>query len=129
MVYSTRRFVVCLTVCHFALVFFSPFSIEITSLGEERANLSAFRTFVRFVLVWICRFPLPLGVWEGLRFVIVALPGLFSYLFFGKQASPTMPMGLNEGNIGRSVCPGFGKSTYGASLVKTSETILETATL
>ena len=60
---------------------FSPFSIAITSLGEERANLSAFRTFVRFVLVWICRLPLPLRVWEGLRFVIVALPGLFSYLF------------------------------------------------
>ena len=60
---------------------FSPFSIAITSLGEERANLCAFRTFVRFVLVWICRFPLPFGVWEGLRFVIVALPGLFSYLF------------------------------------------------
>ena len=51
-------------------------------VGEERANLSAFRTFVRFVLVWICRFPLPLGVWEGLRFVIVALPGLFSLPFF-----------------------------------------------
>ena len=33
------------------LFFFSPFSIAITSLGEERANLSAFRTFVRFVLV------------------------------------------------------------------------------
>ena len=82
MVYSTRRFVVCLSVCHFVLVFFSPFSIAITSLGEERANLSAFRTFVRFVLVWICRFPLPLGVWEGLRFVIVVLPGLFTYLFF-----------------------------------------------
>ena len=62
-------------------MFFSPFSIVITSLGDERANLSAFRTFVRFVLVWICRFPLPLGVWEGLWFVIVALPGLFSYLF------------------------------------------------
>ena len=44
-------FVVCLSVCHFVLVFFSPFSIAITSLGEERANLSAFRTFVRFVLV------------------------------------------------------------------------------
>ena len=82
MVYSTRRFVVCLSVCHFVLVFFSPFSIAITSLVEERANLSAFRTFVRLVLVWICRFPLPLGVWEGLQFVIVALPGLFSYLFF-----------------------------------------------
>ena len=75
------RFVVCLTMCHFVLVFFCPFSIAITSLGEERVNLSAFRTFVRFVLVWICRFPLPLGVWEGLRFLIVALPGLFSYLF------------------------------------------------
>ena len=79
--YSTRRFVVCLSVCHFVLVFYSPFSIAITSLGEERASLSAFRTFVRFVLLWICRFPLLLGVWEGLRFVIVALPGLFSYLF------------------------------------------------
>ena len=28
--------------CHFVLVFFSPFSIAITSLGEERANLGAF---------------------------------------------------------------------------------------
>ena len=63
-------------------MFFSPFIIAITSLGEERANLSAFRTFVRFVLVLICWFPLPLGVLEGLRFVIVALPGLFSYPFF-----------------------------------------------
>ena len=62
--------------------FFSPFSIAITSLGEKRANLSAFRTFVRFVLVWFCRFPRPLGVRKGMRFVIVAFPGLFSYTFF-----------------------------------------------
>ena len=82
MVYSTRRFVLCLILCYFILVFFSPFSIAITSLGEERANLSAFRTFVCFVLIWFCQFPLSLGVWEGLWFVIVALPGLFSYLFF-----------------------------------------------
>ena len=82
MVYSTRRFVLCLTLCYFVLVFFSPISIAITSFDEERANLSAFRTFVRFALVLVCLFPLPLGVWEGLRFVIVALPGLFSYLFF-----------------------------------------------
>ena len=68
--------------------FFSPFSIAITSPGEERANLSAFRTFVRFVLVWICRFPLPLGVWEGLQFVIVALPGLFSYPFLSNIYRP-----------------------------------------
>ena len=80
-IYSTRRCVLCLTLCYFVLVFFSPFSIAITSLGEERANLSAFRTFVRFALVWFCLFPLPLGVWEGLRFVIVALSGLFSYCF------------------------------------------------
>ena len=65
MVYSTRRFVVCLSVCHFVLVFFSPFSIAITSLGEERANLSAFRTFIRFVLVWICRFLFLLGSGKG----------------------------------------------------------------
>ena len=64
------------------LCFFSPFSIAITSLGEARANLSAFRTFVPFALVWFCLFPLPLGVWEELQFVIVALAGLFSYLFF-----------------------------------------------
>ena len=36
--------------------------------------------------VWICPFPLPLGVWEGLRFVIVALPGRFSYLFLFYEA-------------------------------------------
>ena len=30
------EFVLCLTFCHFVLVFFSPFSITITSFGEER---------------------------------------------------------------------------------------------
>ena len=35
-VYSTRRFVLCLTLCHFVFVFFSPFSIKFYSLGEER---------------------------------------------------------------------------------------------
>ena len=76
-----RRFVLCRTLCHFVLVFFSPFSIAVTSLGEERAYLSAFRTFGRFERVWFCLYPIPLGVWEGLRFAIVTLPGLFSYLF------------------------------------------------
>ena len=59
-VYSTRRFVVCLSVCHFVLVFFGPFSIAIASLagvgrgGGGRcggSGLGAFRAFVRFVLV------------------------------------------------------------------------------
>ena len=36
MVYSARRFVLCLTLRYFVLVFFIPFSIAITSLGEER---------------------------------------------------------------------------------------------
>ena len=66
MVHSTRRFVLNLALCYFVLAFFSPFSIAITSLGEERANLSAFRTFVRYALVWFCLFPLLLDVWEGL---------------------------------------------------------------
>ena len=35
-VYSTRRFVLRLALCFFVIVFFSPFSIAITSLGEER---------------------------------------------------------------------------------------------
>ena len=75
MVYFTRRLVLILAWCY--LVFLS---IAITSLGEERTNLSAFRTFVRFALVWFCLFPLSLGIWEGLWFVTVALPGL-SYTF------------------------------------------------
>ena len=79
LVFSTRRFVLSLALCYFVLAFFSPFSILTTSLGEERANLSAF-------LFWFCLFPLPLGVWEGLRLVIVALldfsPTLFSYMAF-----------------------------------------------
>ena len=78
----------------FLLLFFflSPFSIAITSLVEERAKLSAFRTFVRFLPVWICRFPLPLSVWEELRFVIVTLLGLFSYLFFFQfDQAPGLP--------------------------------------
>ena len=33
------------------LCFLVLYSIAIISLGEERANLGAFRTFVRFVLV------------------------------------------------------------------------------
>ena len=49
---------------------FSHFSIAITSLGEERANLSASRIFVGFAFVWFCLFPVPLGVWEGLWFTI-----------------------------------------------------------
>ena len=70
-----------IALCYFVLVFFSPFSIAITLLGEERAKLSAFRTFVRFAHIWFFLFLLPLGIWDRLRLVIVALPGL-SFTFF-----------------------------------------------
>ena len=69
----------------FFLVVFSPFSIAITSLGEERANLSAFRTFVRFVLVWICRFPLPLWVWGD-----CGTPRTFLILFLVYVSKPEL---------------------------------------
>ena len=39
---NVRGFIKCLNLCHFVLVFFIPFSIAITSLGEERANLVLF---------------------------------------------------------------------------------------
>ena len=40
-------------------------------------------------------FPLfKVGVWEGLRFVIVALPGLFSYLFFESESDQNL---MNQG--------------------------------
>ena len=77
--------------CHFVLVFFSPFGVAVASLVGVGAGLGAFRAFVRFVLVWICRFPLPLGVWEGLRLpllekrelVLVLFVRLFGLCLFG----------------------------------------------
>ena len=59
-----RLFILCFTLCYFVL-FFSPFNIAITSLWEERANLNAFRTFVRFALVWVCLLLLPLVSGKG----------------------------------------------------------------
>ena len=68
-----------------------PFSIVITSLGEEGAGLCASRAmFVCFVRVRFCRFSLsfslPLGVRGWLRFVTVAIPELFYYFFFFVRA-------------------------------------------
>ena len=40
--YSTRRFVLYLTLCYFVLVFFSPFNIAITSLGKRELILVLF---------------------------------------------------------------------------------------
>ena len=51
LIYEAICFMSYLVLFYFC-VFFSPFSIAITSLGEEKSNLSAFRTFVLFALVW-----------------------------------------------------------------------------
>ena len=66
------------------IALFSLFSIAITSLGGEKANISAFRTFVRFALVKFCQFSLPLGVWEGLR-CDCGIPWTFLFLFISLQ--------------------------------------------
>ena len=49
---------------------------SITSVGEERANLSA---IVYLQLCGFCseRFSFPLGAWDRLRYFIVALPELY----------------------------------------------------
>ena len=48
-------------------------------LGDLFYVLPCASLFLCFSVLLALRLPLPLGVWEGLRFVIVALPGLFSY--------------------------------------------------
>ena len=57
----------------FCCLFMCNGSGSITSVGEERANLSA---VVYLSLCGFClgRFPIPLGAWDGLRYLIVALP-------------------------------------------------------
>ena len=64
--------------CSLSSCFVIPFSIGITSHGEERAGLFASRAlFLCFVRVNFYQFSLPLGVGGWLRFVTVALPGFF----------------------------------------------------
>ena len=69
MIYSTRQFVLSLALCYFILVFFSPFSIAITSLGVKRANLCFFVVFFLYICsiyTYLVVFvSLPPGVWEG----------------------------------------------------------------
>ena len=87
MVYSTRRYVlkkgkrkVQVVPCVILLLyFFSSFSIAITSFGEEKANLSAFLTFVRFGLFgFVCYLFLfvsgmGLRLWHSLDFSLTFL--------------------------------------------------------
>ena len=57
-------------------------ALRVPRLGKRKLILVLFVRLFDFCLFGFVGFFLPLGVWEGLRFVIVALPGLFSYPFF-----------------------------------------------
>ena len=58
---------------YFVVYLYLNGSGSISSVGEERANLSA---VVNLLLCGFCleRFPLPLGAWDWLRYFIVTLP-------------------------------------------------------
>ena len=57
----------CCNLFSFVVYLYVNDSGSITSVGEERANLSA---VVYLLLCGFCleRFPLPLGAWDGLRY-------------------------------------------------------------
>ena len=80
------------------LCFLVLLALQLPHLGKRELILVL---FVR--LFYLClfgrRFPLPLGVWEGLRFVIVALPGLFSYLFLQSNKKKTCKTSTKSGEI------------------------------
>ena len=65
MVYSKRRFVVYLSVCHFVLVFFSLFSIEITSRLKKELILVLFVRLFGLCLFRFVGFLFLLGSGKG----------------------------------------------------------------
>ena len=65
MVYSTSRFVLCLTLCYFVLVFFSPFNIAITSLGKREL----------IIVLFVRLFDLRLFGFVGFQFLLVSGKG------------------------------------------------------
>ena len=64
------------------LCFLVLLALRLPRLGKRELILVLFVRLFDLCLFGFVGFLLPLGVWEGLRFVIEALPGLFSYLFF-----------------------------------------------
>ena len=74
-----ERFVWCLTLCYFVLVFFSPFSIAITSLGK-----------IELILVLFVRlFDLRLFGFVSFLFVLVSGKGCGLWLWRSLDISPT----------------------------------------
>ena len=68
---------------YFVVYLYVSGSGSITSVGEERANLSAAVTSLPLIMCFCLeRFPLPLGAWDGLRYFIVALPEPSIYIVY-----------------------------------------------
>ena len=64
-----------------SLCFSVLLAFVITSFGEERVSLSAFRVFVCFARVGLCLFPLPLGVRIGFYLCLWHFNDFSGYLF------------------------------------------------
>ena len=62
---SAGRFVVCLSVCRFVLVFFGPFGIAVASLGEGRLVLVLFVRLFGLCLFGFVGFLFLLGSGKG----------------------------------------------------------------
>ena len=72
----------------FILFFCFPvlLALRLPRLGKRELILVLFVRSFDLRLFGFCLFPFSLGVWEGLRLVIMALPALFSNLFLTSLA-------------------------------------------
>ena len=78
-----RGNLLCVFPCVILFLCFSVLLVlRLPRLGKRELIL-AFCTFVRFALVWFCLFPLPLGVWDGMRLVIVDFSLTFFFILRG----------------------------------------------
>ena len=105
MVLSTKRFVLSIDLCYFVLVFFSPFSIVITSLGEERVILVLFVHlfdlrlfgFVCFLFLLESRKGCGLWLWHSLDFSLTFLaPSCFLTITLLSVALPRIGLRLDS---------------------------------
>ena len=80
--------------CVILFLCFSVLSVlRLPHLGGDRANINAFRTFVRFVLVWICRFLFllvsgkgcGLWLWHSLDFSLTFFRKIVGKSYFSEQ--------------------------------------------
>ena len=88
---------------------FSPFSIAITSLGEERANLCVFRTlclfgFVGFLFLLVSGKGCGLCLWHSLDFSLTFFFAMSLALNFVKISPRYLMIGYNINVIRRTAC-------------------------